>query len=180
MDIINDFAGFEVDMPTWYTVRIWLLKLGLYKLSRPKEQADDWIWIADHSIQLGAEKCLVILGIRRKDLPKDRAIILSDLEPLAVMAVTESNKKIIQQQLSEAASLTSVPYAIVSDGGPDLKSGIDAYCEENRYQCRHVYDVTHWVALQLKKYFESNEVWQQFLEFTTQAQQMYRVSGGPN
>jgi hypothetical protein len=57
------------EAPSWYTGRFWLMRLGYYKLHRPKTQAEDWIWIVDHSVQIGVEKCLVILGIRLKDLP---------------------------------------------------------------------------------------------------------------
>ena len=46
--------------PSWFTGRLWLLRLGYYKLTRPKEQADDWVWSVDHTVQLGPEKCLVI------------------------------------------------------------------------------------------------------------------------
>ena len=41
--------------PSWYSGRLWLLRLGYYKLSRPKEQADDWVWIVDHTVQIGQE-----------------------------------------------------------------------------------------------------------------------------
>ena len=36
---------------------------------RAKAQADDWVWIIDHTVQLGQEKCLLILGVRLRDLP---------------------------------------------------------------------------------------------------------------
>jgi hypothetical protein len=50
--------------PSWASGRLWLLRLGSDKLSRPKAQADDWVWIVDHTVQIGHEKCLVILGVR--------------------------------------------------------------------------------------------------------------------
>ena len=50
--------------PAWYTGRLWLLRVGYYKLTRPKAQARDWVWIIDHTIHLGVQKCLVILGVR--------------------------------------------------------------------------------------------------------------------
>ena len=28
----------------------------MYQLQRPKQKADDWIWIVDHTIQIGPEK----------------------------------------------------------------------------------------------------------------------------
>ena len=33
--------------------RLWLLRLGYYKLHTPLEQADDWIWLADHAVEIG-------------------------------------------------------------------------------------------------------------------------------
>jgi len=39
-------------------------KDSYYKLIRPKPKAHDWVWIVDHTVQLGAEKCLLILGVR--------------------------------------------------------------------------------------------------------------------
>jgi hypothetical protein len=164
----------DVKMPSWYSIRLLLLKLGLFKLQQPKDIADDWIWIVDHSIQTGAEKCLVVLGIRAKDLPKNRALGLSDVEPLAIMPVTASNKTMVCAQLEEVAHVTSAPYAIISDAGPDLKAGIDAYCALNPYRTRHIYDVTHWIALQIKDLFEQDESWMSFVEFTSLAQKFKR------
>jgi hypothetical protein len=56
--------GFDFPVPHFTTVRFWLLRLGYHKLHRPKEQASDWVWIIDHSNQIGQEKCFVILGVR--------------------------------------------------------------------------------------------------------------------
>src|SRR5262249_44903992 len=41
--------GFDFPVPHFTTVRFWLLRLGHYNLTRVKVQADDWIWIIDHS-----------------------------------------------------------------------------------------------------------------------------------
>lgn len=171
---IKSFLGMDVKMPSWYSIRLWLLKLGLFKLYQPRDIADDWVWIVDHSIQTGAEKCLVVLGIRAKDLPRDRALALSDVEPLAVIPVTASDKTVVCAQLEEVAHTTGVPYAIVSDAGPDLKAGIDAYCALNPYRTRHIYDVTHWIALQMKGLFEQDENWVSFVEFAAIAQKFMR------
>src|SRR5262249_25609608 len=69
----GDLAWLPGDLPeaapSWYTGRLWLLRVGYYKLTRPKEQAPDWVWIIDHTVQMGVQKCLVILGIRLSVLP---------------------------------------------------------------------------------------------------------------
>ena len=50
--------------------RWWLLRIGLYELQRVKAVADDWVWIMDHTIQLGNARVLVIVGLRSSFLPR--------------------------------------------------------------------------------------------------------------
>jgi len=54
--------------PNFNTIRQWSLRLGLYELNRQKEYREDWIFILDMTIELGAAKCLVILGISQEKL----------------------------------------------------------------------------------------------------------------
>lgn len=173
MEIFFNFLRLPIAVPSWYTCRLWLLKLGYYKLSRPKEKADDWIWIADHSVQWGSEKCLVILGIRAKDLPKDRALAFSDVEPIELLPVTTSNGVIVHQQLIAAVSKTGVPRAIVSDGGSDLKLGIDKFRLSNKHTI-HIYDIKHKIALLLKVILEADPNWLSFIEYAATAQKYMR------
>lgn len=45
---------------SYYSVRLWLLRLGLHQLQTHHERAEDWMWIVDHTMQLGEWKCLII------------------------------------------------------------------------------------------------------------------------
>jgi hypothetical protein len=76
IDTMLSFLELRQPVPSWYSGRLWLLRLGYYKLYREKEHADDWIWIVDHIVQLGSEKCLVILGIRQSNLPQAELYLL--------------------------------------------------------------------------------------------------------
>jgi hypothetical protein len=69
MEVVNEVLGLALDVPHWTTGRLWLLRLGHATLTMAKEPAGDWAWLIDHSVQIGQEKCLVILGIRLVDLP---------------------------------------------------------------------------------------------------------------
>ena len=60
MALSMSMFALPVATPSWSTGRLWLLRLGYDKLTRPQAQADDWVWIVDHTVQLGPEKCLVI------------------------------------------------------------------------------------------------------------------------
>lgn len=123
-------------VPTWSTGRLWLLRLGYYKLTRAKEQADDWVWIIDHTVQVGQEKCLVILGVRLHVLATlKRALSHEDVEPLALLPMSPSNGPLILQQLEASVNQTGVPRQIVADHGSDLKAGIEAFCQTPPTTC---------------------------------------------
>jgi len=51
-------------IPHATTGRMWLLRLGYYKLHAPLEQAGDWVLLADHAVEIGKHRILGILGIR--------------------------------------------------------------------------------------------------------------------
>lgn len=62
--VMQACAGLVSWPPSWSSTRLWLLRLGYYKLTRTKEEGSDWVWIVDHVVQTGQEKCLLIVGIR--------------------------------------------------------------------------------------------------------------------
>ena len=124
------FFDLKLSSPCWYTGRFWLLRLGYYKLTRKKEQAEDWVWIIDHTVQIGSEKCLIILGIRLSSLPEDRSLNHEDVEPIALEPVRKSNGDIVYEQLKKTINKTGVPREIVADYGSDLKTGIKKLCIE--------------------------------------------------
>ena len=79
----------EEKIPSYSVIRQWLAKIGLYELERPKEKRDDWIWIVDFTIELGTEKCLVILGvsvefIQEKIQKSNGCLSHKDVEVLAI------------------------------------------------------------------------------------------------
>lgn len=137
---------------------------------KPKEKANDWIWIIDHTIQIGVEKCLVVLGIREKDLPIGRALQYSDLEPIELVPVKKSNGDIVYEQLLSCTDKTGIPCQIVSDEGSDLKSGINKYIEKFN-DVIHTHDMKHALALILKKYFSINEKWSEFTQLSAATKQ---------
>lgn len=147
--------------PSWFSGRLWLMRLGYHKLHRPKKKASDWVWIIDHSIQMGTNKCLVILGIRLSELPKERALTYEDVEPLELVPVTHSNGAIVYEQLQSVVAKTGIPREIISDKGADLHAGIKLFCQQND-QTSFIYDMKHALATLLKKELEPNPLWSTF------------------
>lgn len=123
--------------------------------------AEDWIWIIDHSVQAGVEKCLVILGIRLRDLPVNRALRYEDVEPIELIPVTKSNGEIVYEQLKTAKEKTGAPREIVADKGSDIKSGIERFCSENKETC-YVHDIKHGLAILLEKKLANDTSWKDF------------------
>jgi hypothetical protein len=150
--------------PTYHTGRLWLLRVGYDKLTRPKVQADDWVWIVAHTIQLGAEKCLVILGLRLSALPPGgQCLSHAAVEPLALLPVQHSNSTLVCAQLESVVVQTGVPREIIADHGTDLKSGIEKFCEAHP-ETSTIYDIKHKTAAVLKRELQSDEAWQAFLQ----------------
>ena len=162
--------------PAWTTGRMWLLRVGYYQLMRPKTQADDWVWIVDHTVQIGQDKCLVILGVRLSALPHEECSLShaamaprrATLEPLALIPVRQSNGQIVCEQLEATVQKTGVPREILSDHGTDLQAGIERFCQRHP-QTVSVYDIKHKTAAVLKHTLERDQYWQVFTQRANQA-----------
>jgi hypothetical protein len=150
----------EIPHPT--TGRGWLLRVGLFKLQRPKALADDWVWLVDHTVQIGKAKCLMIAGIRLSQLPPSgQALELKHLEPLAILPVDQSNGKIVYQQLKAQATASGVPRAILCDAGSDLASGVQRFRQLHE-ETAALSDISHYAARLLKRRLENNDRWKSF------------------
>jgi hypothetical protein len=147
----------EID-PDVATGRSWLLRIGLAALLRPKVIAADWVWMVDHSIQIGPCKCLVILGIRLCDLPEGRPLGHQDMEPIALVPMASSTKATVAVCLEDAVARTGVPRAILADHGADLHGGV-AIFRQAHAETSELYDITHKAACLLKARLEGDERW---------------------
>jgi hypothetical protein len=165
---MQECAGVVPWSPSWSSTRLWLLRLGYYKLTRAKEEGRDWVWIVDHVVQAGQEKCLLIVGIRLSALPAvGKYLTHADVEPIGVYPVTQSNGEIVYQQLEEASKQTGVPREILSDQGSDLCKGIRQFCQAHP-ETSFIYDVKHKVAVLLKGELGADAAWQAFTRLAGQ------------
>lgn len=156
-------------VPTANCGRLWLLRIGLYELSRPKEIADDWLWIVDHTVQIGTVKCLLVVGCRLSQWnDQRRPLQLEDLSLLALEPVQESDAKLVEQQLKEVIPSTGVPRAILSDGARELKRAIENFGQDYP-ETANLDDIKHKAALILKRVLAGDDRWSQFLKQVGQA-----------
>lgn len=161
LQIVVQAAGLSWGCPHWTTGRIWLQRLGHAKLTSPKEQADDWAWLADHSVQIGEQKCLVILGIRLCHLPPPgECLAHEDMELIALVPMHSSTRRDVEQQLEAAVSVTGVPRVIVDDHGVDLTGGVSFFRQQHA-ETVEIYDIKHKSACLLKARLEKEPRWQE-------------------
>lgn len=168
----DDLPAFR-GAPAASTVQSWLLRLGLHELLRPKQQADDWIWIVDHTIQLGAMKCLLIVGLRQSDWETlQRPLQLHDLTMISLEPVETSNGEIVCRQFQAAEQQTGPPRAILSDQGSDLKRGTALYRGQHPDGTTKLvlHDIAHQTALKLKAELTADPRWEAFVKQCGQVQ----------
>jgi hypothetical protein len=157
--------------PVANTGRLWLLRLGLYELTRPKQRAGDWVWIMDHTIQLGPWKCLIIVGVRLSEWQPDRGPLEhADLALLNLTPMEHSSGEEVEKQMRAALQQTGRPREVLTDGGADLKRGIELFCKDQP-GVAHVRDIKHKGATLLKRHLEADRRWKRF---GTRAQQTKR------
>ena len=153
--------GLDLDVPDWSTGRLWLLRVGLFKLQCPLEQADDWVWIVDHTNQIGVEKCLVIVGARISLLPRG-PLRHEDVEILALIPMISSNGELVAEQLNTLVARTGIPRLIIADHGSDIASGIKMFCNDNDLTS-YILDIKHKTASELKRILSKLPNWKKFI-----------------
>ena len=167
--LINRLLGGAQEVPSPTSVRSWLLRIGLYQLQRRLETADDWVWIVDHTVQIGELKCFIIVGFRLGawQREEDRTLTYRDVELIGLWPVRTSTGEIVDGQLESAIARTGLPCLIISDDGRDLHGGLALF------QTRHgevlwIYDIKHKTASLLKGELEGDVEWTAFAQRANQ------------
>jgi hypothetical protein len=161
LTVLSAALGLSLPIPHWTTGRLWLLRLGHAMLTMALEKSDDWAWLVDHSVQIGQEKCLVILGIRLKDLPeRGECLQHNDLHLVALVPRKSWMRREVDEELEAASERTGVPRVIVDDHGVDIAGGV-SFFQERHPKTVEIYDAKHKAACLLKSRLEKNARWQE-------------------
>ena len=160
--LIAEALGLPLDIPHWTTGRLWLMRLGHAMLTMPLKAAEDWAWLADHSVQIGQEKGLAILGIRLCDLPpQGECLEAKHLHLVAWIPRKSWTRREVDEALEQATRRTGVPRVIVDDHGVDLAGGVKFF-QERHPRTVEIYDLKHKAACLLKHRLEKEPHWQAF------------------
>lgn len=160
--IMAEAFCWPVKIPHWTTVRLWLMRMGHAMLTMALDQADDWVWFADHSVQIGQEKFLAIVGIRLRDLPPSGECLQHrHLHLIALVPRKSWTTKEVADEFEKAALRTGVPRLIVNDYGGDLHGGVQIF-QQSHPETKEIYDIKHKAACLLKHRLEKNPRWNSF------------------
>lgn len=160
---VSQTLELDLPVPHWTTGRLWLLRLGHAMLTAGKAKGDDWAWVIDHSVQIGQDKCLVILGIRLRDLPeRGHSLLHEDMELIELMPAKSWTRIEVDHALEKAVQRTgSVPRVIVDDHGGDVNGGVRLFQQRHK-RTVEIYDAKHRAACLMKGRLEKSPRWQAF------------------
>jgi len=113
---------------------------------------------------MGAQKCVVILGIKCTDICQDFCPSFDEAEVLVVKPLYNSPGEVINELLEEAVEVTKEsPKAIISDQGSENKKGVGIFVKKHS-ETTHVFDVSHKINICLKEELSQDSVWLAFKE----------------
>jgi hypothetical protein len=163
--VLRLLAGYlPLGAPAATSVLNWCCRLGLAVLQRPLPRRDDWIFVIDETLGLGALKCLIVLGIPAGRLAETGySPRHCDMTVLAVEMTVKSTGIWVAAVLEQVSARTGVPAQIVADHGSDVRKGIALFRQQAPH-CVETYDISHAVATQLKAHWRADGHWQGFLK----------------
>lgn len=164
----------EFAVPSFTTLRAWVLRLGCAALLRPLPQDVPWLWLIDHTISLGAKKLFLIVGCPLSAVPfGQRCLALADLRLIALVPMEQSNQYLVAAELEKATVRTGAPRVIVSDQAGDLTKGI-AHFQQRHTHTAAVGDCAHYGANVLENRWEREPRWGELLQRFGQTNQQLR------
>lgn len=162
LQLFWDWLGVQAKIPHWTAVRGWLQRVGLALLEEPAERADDWVWLADHSNQIGAEKVLAILGVRASQLPPPGTPLRqADLRVLALVPGKHWKRADMSRAYRQVAERCGDPLAVLVDGAVELREGAEIL-QESRPETLILGDFKHRAANLLKALVGESEAFTRF------------------
>jgi len=125
---------------------------------------------------MGAQKCVVILGIKCTDICQDFCPSFDEAEVLVVKPLYNSPGEVINELLEEAVEVTKEsPKAIISDQGSENKKGVGIFVKKHS-ETTHVFDVSHKINICLKEELSQDSVWLAFKEAVVASLQHLKLS----
>ena len=160
--IVFDWLGIEASIPSFDAIRVWACRAGVAQLQSPIE-GDDWIWLVDHSNQIGQEKVLQIIGIRVRDLPPlGETLPLGKMQVLATIPGTSWARDDVRREYQKLAERIGPPKYLLTDGAVELRESADVLEIEGEKPIV-LRDMKHYAANVFEQLLGKDERFQEYL-----------------
>lgn len=161
---VFDWLGVDAKVPSFDSIRTWSCRVGVAQLKSVERDGEQWIWMADHSNQIGQEKLLQIIGIRTKDLPPiGETLSREKMVVLATVPGTRWTRDDVRREYRKLAEQMGPPACLITDGALELIESADALEFEGKTPVV-LRDFKHFAANVFEKLIGKNE---RFKEFQT-------------
>ena len=165
---------FPARTPSYSAIRWWVIRLGCYASCCVLPKDRPWVWMIDHTLQVGEIKRFVIIGCPVSDVPfGQRDLRLADLRLIALVPMTEATHETVLAELEKAIARTGVPRSIVSDSATELKKAAEDFQQRHR-ETAWVHDIAHYVANVLENRWTRDPRWQEMLKRISESNQKMR------
>ncbi len=163
LKIVFDWLNIDAKIPSFDSMRVWACRVGIAELERPIRVANDWMWLADHSNQIGQEKVLQIIGIRVSDLPPLGETLSRDkMVVLATIPGTRWTREDVRREYAKLAERIGPPKYLLTDGAVELRESADVL-EIKGGKPILLRDLKHYAANVFEKLIGKDERFQEFL-----------------
>lgn len=126
LEIIWDWLGVKSKIPTWQAIRGWMQRVGLARLTDKHDISEQSHWLADHSIQIGREKVLLVVGVRKSNIPeRGQALRHQDLDLLALAPGTSWKAEDVGEVYKDLEKKFGTPKSISSDAAVELQDAAE-------------------------------------------------------
>jgi len=161
-------AGLIFWVPHFTTGIGWALRVGLHCLQQAQRPLDEqWVCIADCTIQIGSKKALIVLRVPVSAFSLGKALTLKQVEVIGLSLGETWNGDRVNTVLRSLFERCGWPSHVVSDCGSDIKKGIVETLLEAPNRASWISDVSHCVANALKHYYAKLTLFEQFQSLCT-------------
>jgi len=159
-------------LPHFTTGIEWALRVGLYCLQKAQHHLDEqWVCIADFTIQIGSKKALIVLRVPLSIVSQGKALTLKQVEVIGLSLSQTWTGELVKTYLRSLFERCGWPAHVVSDCGSDIKQGIADTLLKTPNAASWISDMTHVVANALKHYYADLFLFQPFQTLCTRIRQ---------
>ena len=140
-------------LPHFTTGLEWALRVGFYCLQKAQHHLDEqWVGIADVTIQIGSKKALIVLRVPLSIVSQGKALTLKQVEVIGLSLSQTWTGELVKTYLRSLFERCGWPAHVVSDCGSDIKQGIADTLLKTPNAASWISDMTPVVANALKPY----------------------------